>query len=193
MAKTHKAENITLDRIRAWLNDPDSSELSETDRAIYDRWDFAYDQLKIEKPAAVINRLMVKFDISKAQAYVDIRNCQRLLNPINRRDSDWLRNFIVDDAILQIKVARERVDSRAWQKARADLIRIYAIEKDDNKGIDPELLGGNEYFITINFGDHIEKINMNELHKMPLNKRIEKTEFLFQDIDEEDAKFILES
>lgn len=193
MAKTLKAEDITLDRIRAWLNDPEAGELNATDRAIYDRWDFAYDQLKIEKPAAVVNRMIKRFEICKAQAYRDIQNCQKLLNPINRHDLDWVRNFIIEDALLQIKVARDRVDSRAWQKARADLIRMYAIEKEDNKGIDPELLGNNEYYITINFGDKLEKINLNELHKMPVNKRVDKTEFLFRDIDVDDAKFILGS
>jgi len=193
MAKTTKAENLSFDRIRAWLNDPDSGELSDKDREIYDRWDYAYDQLKIEKPAAVISRLMEKFSISKAQAYRDVRSCQRLLNPVNRRDLDWIRNFIVDDAILQIKMARNSLDSKSWQKARADLIKIFAIEKDDKAGIDPELLGRNEYYVAINFGNKVEKINMGELAKLPTNKRMELTEFLFQDIEVEDAKIILES
>lgn len=193
MAKTIKAEDITLDRIRAWLNDPESGELSDKDREIYNRWDYAYDQLKTEKPAAVVNRLIAKFGVSRPQAYRDIKSCQRLLNPVNRRDVDWLRNFIVDDAILQIKVARDSLDTKAWQKARADLIKIYAIEKDEKAGLDPELLGRNEYFVAINFGDKIEKINLGELHKMPANKRQELTEFLFNDIDEKGAEFILES
>jgi hypothetical protein len=193
MAKTLKAEDITFDRIRAWLNEPDAEEISETDRKIYDRWDYAYDQLKIEKPSAVINRLVHKFEISKAHAYKDLHNCQKLLNPINRHDLDWIRNFLIDDAQLQIKVARENVDHRAWQKARSDLIRIWAIEKGEKTGIDPELLGRNEYYVTINFGDKVEKINMNELHKMPVNKRVELTEYLFNDIDTDQAKFMLES
>lgn len=193
MPKTTKSDHLTLDRIRAWLNEPGSQELSDIDRAIYDRWDYAYDQLKIEKPSAVVNRLIGKFDISKAQAYVDIKNCQTLLNPINRRDLDWIRNFIVEDAMLQIKVAKQRFDLKAWEKARTDLLRIYAIEKEDKAGIDPELLGRNEYYVTINFGNNAEKINLNEIHKLPTNKRVQLTEFLYNDIEAEDAKFILES
>jgi len=193
MPKTLKAEDITIDRLRAWLNDPGTEELSPKDREIYNRWDYAYDQLKIETPSSVINRLVSKFSISKAQAYRDLQHCQKLLNPINRHDLDWIRNFIIEDALLQIEVARENVDHKTWQKARADLIRIYMIEKGDKAAIDPELLGRNEYFITINFGDNVEKINMNELHKLPVNKRVELTNFLFNDIDIEDAKFIIES
>lgn len=191
--KTLKAADVTLDRIRSWLNNPDSETLSETDRQIYDRWDYSYDQLKLEKPSSVINRLMAKFDISKAQAYRDIQNCQKLLNPVNRHDLEWVRNYIIEDALLQMKVAKENVDHKSWQKARADLIRIYQIEKGDNSIIDPELLGRNEYFITINFGAMAEKINMNELHKLPVNRRMELTNFLFADIGIEDAKVILES
>jgi len=191
--KTKKAEDITLDRIRAWLNEPGAPELSETDRKIYDRLDFCYDQLKIEKPSSVIRRLIKKFEISQAQAYKDLTNCQKLLNPINRRELEWIRNFIVDDAILQMKVAKDRVDMKAWEKARGDLIRIYAIEKEDKTGIDPELLGNNQYFVAINFGEKAEMIDLNKLHKLPVEKRVKLSEFLYHDIEIEDAKFIMES
>lgn len=193
MARTKKAEDLTFDRIRAWLNDPEAGELNNLDREIYDRWDFAYDQLKIERPSAVATRIMKKYNVCRAQAYRDIQNCQKLLNPINRHDLEWIRNYIIENAMLQMKVAMENVDHRNWQKARADLLRIYALERSEKQGIDPGLLGRNEYFITINFGDKLEKINMNELHKMPVNKKLELTEYLFNDISTEDAKFILES
>jgi hypothetical protein len=191
--KTDKAEHITLDRIRSWLNDPDSETLSPKDREIYDRWDYAYDQLKIEKPAAVANRLMQKFNIKRSQAFKDILDCQRLLNPVNRRDLEWIRNYIVDDAILQMKVAKEALDFKAWEKARADLIKIYAIEKNDIVGIDPELLGNNQYYIQLNVNNENKVIDMTKIHKLPEKKREELCEFLFQDIDIDDAEEMMKS
>jgi len=187
------AENITFEKIRGWLNDSNAPALSELEKAIYERLDYAYDQLKIEPPSSVVSRLMRKFDISKNQAYRDIRDAQKLLNPINRQDLEWIRNFIIDDALLHIKVARERIDNRSWQKARADLIRIYAIEKSEKATIDPEMLGRNEYFVTINFGSHAEKINLNKLHELPDNRRIQLTDFLFADAQIEDVEFIMNS
>ena len=191
--RTLKAEDITLDRVRSWLNDPESEELSETDKKIYDRWDFCYDQLKIEKPAAVVNRLMQKYGVSKSQAYKDIADAQRLLNPINRRDLEWIRNFIVDDAILQMKVAKEALDFKAWEKARADLIKIYAIEKSDIAGIDPALLGNNNYYTMININNKTEVIDMSQIYKLPAEKRNQLTEFLFKDIDVQDAEEMMKS
>jgi len=191
--KTIKAEHITIDRIRSWLNDPQSEELSEIDKAIYDRWDYCYDQLKIEKPSAVVNRLMQKFGIKKTAAYKDISDCQRLLNPINRRDLEWIRNYIVEDALFAIKLAKESLDMKAWEKARADLIKIYAIEKSDIAGIDPELLGNNQYYTMININNKTEVIDMGQIYKLPVEKRKELTDFLFKDIDIEDAKQIMET
>jgi len=191
--RTLKAEDITLDRVRSWLNDPESEELSETDKKIYDRWDFCYDQLKIEKPAAVVNRLMQKFGVSKSQAYKDIADSQRLLNPINRRDLEWIRNFIVDDAILQMKVAKEALDFKAWEKARGDLIKIYAIEKSDIAGIDPALLGNNNYYTMININNKTEIIDMSQIYKLPAERRSQLTEFLFKDIDVQDAEKMMKS
>jgi hypothetical protein len=191
--KTLKAENITLDRIRSWLNDPNSEELSLIDKAIYDRWDYCYDQLKIEKPAAVVNRLMQKFGIQKSQAYKDIYDCQRLLNPINRRDLEWIRNFIVDDAFLRIKLAKEALDFKAWEKACETLVKIYAIEKSDIAGIDPELLGNNQYYTVLNVNNKIEVIDMSQIYKLPADKRNQLCDFLFKDIDVQDAEELMKS
>ena len=186
-------ENTALEHIQAWLREPGTMELSEKETEIYDRLDYCYDQLKIDRPVVVARKLMQKYGYTDRTAYADIQRCQKLFNPINRRDLEWIRNFIVDDAILQIQVAREKFDQKAWQRARADLLKMYEIDKRDKAVIDPDMLGRNNYFITINFGSEAKKIDMNELHKLPVDKRIKLTEFLFQDVDIEDAKIIMES
>ncbi len=191
LEKNH--ENTALEHIQAWLREPGTEELSAKEIEIYDRLDFCYDQLKIDRPVVVARKLMKKYGYTDRSAYYDIQRCQKLFNPINRRDLEWIRNFIVDDAILQIQVAREKFDQRAWNRARADLIKMYAIDKKDKAAIDPEMLGRNNYYITINYGAKAKKINMDELHKLPVNKRVELTSFLFQDVEIEDAKVIMES
>ena len=186
--------DVTFDRIRMWVDNPDSEELSAKDKEILSRWDFAYDQLKICKPYEVRNRLVKKFNIKISQAYNDIRNANKLFNPVNRRSKDWLRNFIVEDALLQIETAKQNLDNKAWQLARQDLIKIYAIEKNEEDGIDPELLGNNNYFIAVNFGNEIEKIDLSKLHAMPMERRQELTNFLFPELETiEDAEIIMNS
>jgi len=184
---------VNYEKIRAWLNDPEAEELTAEQRHIYARWDYAYDQLKLENTAAVARRLMMKFKISRATAYNDIQYCNLLLNPINRRDAEWLHNFIVEDAILQIKAAREKIDMKAWQKARADLIKIYAINKANQSEFNPAQLGNNNYYIAINFGNEIEKINTNELDQLPENKKTDLINLLYKDIDISDAESIMNS
>lgn len=188
-----KAALLTFDRIRQWIDNPDTAELSERDKKIYARWDYAYDQLKTNKPAAVVNRLQKKFNISASQARLDIRHATQLLNPINRRESEWIRNYIVEDAIDQIEIARQKQDMKAWQKARADLVRIYALDKEDKDSIDPDELGQNNYYITIIQGGQAQKINIDKLQNLPEDKRIEYTEFLFEEIEDQDAEEIMNS
>ncbi|MEA1971976.1 MAG: hypothetical protein U9N34_01565, partial [Candidatus Cloacimonadota bacterium] len=109
--------DVTFDRIRQWIDNPEYSDLSEKDKLIWARWDFAYDQLKQETNPVVVNRLMHKFEISQAQAYNDIHNSQKLLSPINRRESSWLRNFLIEDALQRRKYAVETSNQKAWAEA----------------------------------------------------------------------------
>ena len=185
--------DVTFDKIRAWVDNPDCDDLSVKDKDILARWDYAYDQLKISKPAQVVNRLIKKFEIKVSQAYLDIRNANKLFNPVNRRSKEWLRNFIVEDAILQMETAKSNLDQRAWQLARQDLIKIYALEKGDEDGIDPSLLGNNNYFIAINIDSKIEKIDYDKLHGMPMERKQELTNFLFPEIEDADVIDIMNS
>lgn len=184
----------TFDRIREWVDNPDSPILSQKDKEIWTRWDFAYDQLKSESSPAVVNRLMKKFGISYGQAYNDIRNAQKLLAPVNRRDTDWLRNFIIEDAMQRRKFAIDTGNQKAWAEAANTILKIYALDKGDQDGIDPNMLGNNKYFITVNFGNKVEKIDYDKLHELPEEKRVKITDYLFKDIDEiEEAEEIMNS
>ncbi len=185
--------DVTFDKIRNWINNPDDIGLSESDKRIYTRWDYAYDQLKIEKPSAVVNRLVKKFGISHTLAYWDIRQAQKLFNPVIRRETEWLRDIIVEDALLQMQVAKEMLDSRAWREARQDLIKIYAIDKANVEGIDPKMLGKNNYYILVNINNKVKKLDFNKLNELPVDKRIELTDdFLYKELDSEaEAKDIM--
>jgi len=187
--------DITFDKIRAWINDPNDEGLSESEKRIYARWDYAYDQLKIEKPSAVVNRLCKKFGISHTLAYWDIRQAQRLFNPVIRRETDWIRDVIIEDALLQMQVAKEMLDSKAWREARQDLIKIYAIDKANVDGIDPKNLGKNNYYILVNIDNNVKKLDFNKLNELPVDKRISLTdEFLYKELDsEQEAKDIMNS
>lgn len=177
--------DVTFDRIRQWVDNPDSPELSAKDKEIWERWDFAYDQLKKEKTPAVVNRLMRKFGISNTQAYLDIKNAQKLLSPINRRETDWIRNFLIEDAIERRNYAIETNNQKAWAEASNTILKIYIADKNDQDGIDPKLLGHNNYFIAVNIGGKIEKLDYDKLHKLPIEKRVEYTDFLFPEIENE--------
>jgi len=188
-----REKEVSLEKLRAWLNDPNTSHLTEDEKQAWERIDFAYDQLKIETPPHVVNRMMKKFNITRAQASRDLQLCNSLLAPQNRIDLGWLRNFIIDDALLQIKVAQETLDHKAWTSGRNTLEKVYLQELSTQAPIDPELLGGNNYFALINMNGQLQKIDLNKVVEMPQTRREKLTEFIFEDISEDTAKIMLES
>lgn len=184
---------LAFEEIQNFVNNPDAPELAPKHKEILKRWDFAYEQLKIEARPVVVKRLMYKFEISERLARMDVRNATLIFAPINRAESEWIRQFIIDDAMQQIKAAKAKGDMKAWEKARQSLIQVYKIDKEDEDKVPVELLGGNQYFFNINFGNKVEKIDLDKAHKLPINKRLELTEFLYQDITDADADEIINS
>ncbi|MCF8219667.1 MAG: hypothetical protein K9J21_11900 [Bacteroidales bacterium] len=194
MAKENKAEDITFNRIREWLNDPNPQNLSDKDREIYERWDFAYDQLKYERPAAVVNRIKKKFGVHENTARSDVKNAQRLFNPTLRIEAEWLEKYIIDDAKLQIQAAREAADFKAWNSARNSLIKMYELLKDKQAKIDPNQLGNNQYVLAVNFGDTYQKIDVNKLFSLQNDDKGRITELLYKPIENTDeAENIMKS
>jgi len=188
-----KVIDVTFDRIRDWIDNPDAPDLSDKDKEIWSRWDFAYDQLKKEHPPAVVNRLCKKFGLSQSQAYSDIRNAQKLLSPINRRQTDWLRNFIIEDAIQRRDYAIQTGNQKAWAEASSTILKVYALDKNDQEGIDPAMLGHNNYFIAINAGNKVHKIDYDKLHNLSAGERENLTDFLFPDIEDAEVEDIMNS
>jgi hypothetical protein len=186
-------DQVNLEEIRQWINDPHTTSLSTRQQKVWERLDFAYDQLKIEGQREVLARIQKKFGVSRTQAQRDVAMCQNLLAPVMRLQTDWLRNFIVEDAMLQIKVAREMLDHKAWHQARETLTKIVIAESQREAPIDPKMLGNNQYYAVINIGGNVQKIDLAKLNDMPVEKRQRLTDFLFQDVEEEEAIKIMNS
>jgi len=193
MAARHNEKEVSLEKLRAWVNNPDTEVLTQQEKDVWERIDYAYDQLKIETPNNVINRLVKKFNITRAQAGKDISMCNTILAPQNRVDTAWMRNFIINDAMLQIRVAQQTLDQKAWAAARDTIAKIYLAELSTQAPIDPELLGGNNYFAIININGEVQKIDLSKVAEMHHTRREKLTEFLFQDITEENAEVIMNS
>lgn len=186
-----KTEELTLDRLRAFVNG-DYDKISDKDKKILLRLDFAYDQLKNETRANTVKRIVWKFKVSERQAQVDVKDCLRLFVPINRVDVEWLGNFIIEDAKLQLLGARAEGNHNARIKARAHLMKMFIVAKSEQSEIDPDMLGNNNYYVVVSNGDKMIQFNLDELNSLPLNKKMEITEdILFEEIDEEKAKLMM--
>lgn len=188
-----KVDNLPLDRIRAWIENPDTEELSEVDKRILERIDFAYNLLKIEPPHKVIKNIVNRYKVSYDTACRDVEFTNKLWNPRLRITSEWLEQFIINDALSQMKACKQMLDMSTWQKTRADLIKVYTAMIGRQAPIDPQLLGHNNYFLAINFGGQVEKIDANKLNQLPAGKREELAEMLFPDIEDIEVESVMNS
>jgi len=187
------AENVSLERLRAWIDNPNTEVLTADEKRIWERIDFAYDQLKTETPREVVNRIVKKFNISRTQATKDIQLCNQLLAPTNRTDIEWMRNFIISDAMLQIKVAQEMLDMKGWAAARDTIMKVYLNELNSQAPIDPELLGRNTYYALININGNVEKLELDKLTGLPREKKEELAQIILEDITPQVAETIMNS
>ena len=119
--------------------------------------------------------------------------CQRLFAPSMGYDIDFLKNFIITDALQQIKIATTgTINHKAWTEARNTLVKMYTLDKQDGEQISPEMLGHNTYIVTLPDDNKIIKQNLFEMDKLSATRRDEIVSKLFSDdITEIEASAIL--
>lgn len=197
--------DTTYDRIQAWCLDPDSANLSEKDKEIFDRWDSADNFMRRypnKKHAA--GMMQKKYPtLSRSQIYIDLDNAQRLFGSMTRVDKDYYREWLVDEIIKHIKRAKKMLEDSTIEKkfpalksitdSHANLIRALRLDKEDKEQIDPALFEQNTFYAIINIGGQSYKADMDEILQLQPSSLKHIMEAFNKPIDIEDAKVIMES
>lgn len=173
--------------------DPNREMLSETDQRILDRWISAaktLDRYPVMKNASAIH--MTKYpEISRAMAYLDLRNAMRLFNSIHTFDYEWWHSWLINDIASHIQACKDSGDRKNWAAAHANLIK--ALGEKPEVPIDPKLTEKNTFIIQVNVNNKIVNIEYEKFMKIPPHLRKEFTNALESEITDTEAEEIMKS
>ena len=135
-----KVGDSTFDKIQAYYVNPEKYELSETCEAIRQRWVLVVNLMLRGFPKYKIANMLEKdFQLSQAQAYLDINNATSLFGDIHQTSKEvektiwreWCRDFI--------QRAKRRGDMKAESKG-LDMYAKYGDFSAEELSFDPEKL-----------------------------------------------------
>ncbi len=168
-----------------------SEALTERQQHILERLRTAHAILrKYPRKSVAALKLRARFpDISREQAFCDLRNACRLWNKYDPVDRDFLEGWFLD--WLMKEIANPATSDAARAKNLATLQK-YLSQLPPQK-IDPKLMEANQIFVQFNINNRHVSIPENVLLKLPLDVRRQLLGSLDDEITEEDACQILES
>lgn len=168
-----------------------SEALTERQQHILERLRTAHAILrKYPRKSVAALKLRARFpDISREQAFCDLRNACRLWNKYDPVDRDFLEGWFLD--WLMKEIANPATSDAARAKNLATLQK-YLSQLPPQK-IDPKLMETNQIFVQFNINNRHVSIPENVLLKLPLDVRRQLLGSLDDEITEEDACQILES
>jgi hypothetical protein len=127
----------------------DKISLSESEKVRLDRYLYIYDELNQKKSRhEVVNRVMIKYDVSKAQAYKDIFNTQFVISSSISIDERFYEMFLLDSIVETIRLAAKKGDLRAKAQSERNLSIVLGYPKHDDNRIRPEMLTQNILIVS---------------------------------------------
>jgi hypothetical protein len=196
MPKAIAAEKTSYDRIREWLTIPDEdrSRLPKADREIFNRWDFADNQLRrFPRKRQVVDVIMKKFGGSISRAYNDVYQAQRLFASVHPLNKEWIRNWLIEDILIAIELAKKAGDRKALASEHNNLLKAAALEKMEEQKVDPEILSQHNFYIVVQNGKTHYKYNLESFQSLPLSTRNKIVKELDQEITDVEAIEIMNS
>jgi hypothetical protein len=168
-----------------------SASLTERQQRVLERLRTAHAVMrKYPRKSVAALKLQARFpDISREQAYCDIRNACRLWNKYDPVDRDFLEGWFLD------WLMREIADPATSDNARAkDLATLQKfLSQLPPQKIDPKLMESNQIYVQFNINNRNVAIPESVLMKLPADIRRQLLGSLDDEITEEAASQIINS
>lgn len=189
-------EDNSYELIKAHILDPGSSPLSPEKQLQLERIIDASKILEknpLQKQAVALYRAKYP-DVGRTQAYEDIRIAVRLFNTLHTFDFDFWHSWLINDIVKNIERCRNLRTAKAFQviaSEHANLIK--AIGDKPEEIVDPKRNEKHAFYILVQNNNTQVKLDINNLHKLPVNTLQELNRALFagKEITDVEAEEIL--
>jgi hypothetical protein len=173
LQKSHRSiEQLREDDFNAisqYYTTGESTALSEKQQEILERLRTAHAILrKYPRKSVAVLKLQARFpDISREQAFIDVRNACRLWNKYESVDRDFLEGWFLD--WLMKEIANPACSDTARAKNISTLQKYLALHPPVK--IDPKLMESNQIFIQFNVNGREMTLSEELIAKLPAEVR----------------------
>lgn len=183
----------TVDRIWAWYIFGESKiQLSETELNIKQRLSETFSLLcNYHSPEQAKPIIREKFNISESQFYRDIRDSKRLFGEVTEASKSADRYILSELAMKTFQLAAKDKDVKGMNMAIANLIKIKALDKEDNDELSEEDLQSHNYYMIIQNGNKPIKIDLNQLDSLHPSNRKKLADMLGGEITDIEAEELM--
>ena len=191
-------EETKFELIKAHVLDPDNSPLSAEKYELLERVISAskvLDKNPIQKQAVAIHQQKYP-NISRTQAYEDLRLAVRLFNTLHTFDYDMWRTWLINDIVQNILTCRNtksEKDRRIIAMEHANLIKVIGEKPEELP--DPKRTEKHQFYILIQNNNQQLKVDLNNLKDLPISALQELSRAIYggTEITEADAEVIMKS
>ena len=180
-----------FEAVSEYFTTGNTTALTETQQRILERLRTAHAIMrKYPRKSVAALKLQARFpEISKEQAYCDIRNACRLWNKYDPVDRDFLEGWFLDWLMREISDPSTSDNARAKNLAT---LQKFLSQLPPQK-IDPKLMETNQIYVQFNINNKQVKIPETVLMKLPDDIRRQLLGSLDDEITEETACEIINS
>ncbi|HSD07909.1 hypothetical protein [Flavobacterium sp.] len=146
-----KRGDSTFDKILAHYINPEHFPLSETNTAILNRLNEVFAlRLNHFSSQQIVNKWVNEKGISQAQAYIDIRNSEKLFGNVLKSDVDGARAVWLEHTRDFLKRCIQKGDRANESKALKMLADYGGFANEDNPEFNPEKFENMEIHVNVN-------------------------------------------
>jgi hypothetical protein len=136
-----KTGDSSFDKIYAYYRDPSKYPLTSKQTELKDRWLAAFAlRQNFHSREQACNVLMEKYKISRAQAYRDLKNAERLFGNVMKADRDGTLAILYEYSHKYLLMAVKAKDLKAVGKAIELMGKYSDIDKENANNFNPEKL-----------------------------------------------------
>jgi len=183
-----KRGDSTFDKILAHYINPEFFPLSETNTEILNRLNEVFAlRLNHFSSQQIVTKLVKDRGISQAQAYLDIRNSEKLFGNVLKADKEGSRALFIEHVRDSLKRCIQKGDRNNEQKALKLLGEFGALKNEDNLEFNPEKFENMEIHVNVNKDVQARLLEMLASGSVDLNN-LNVTDIPFEELnpDEED-------
>jgi hypothetical protein len=146
-----KRGDSTFDKILAHYIDPEHFPLSETNTDILNRLNEVFAlRLNHFSSQQIVNKWVNEKGISQAQAYIDIRNSEKLFGNVLKADKEGSRVILLEHTRDFLKRCKQKGDRNNEGKALKLLGDLGGLANEDNADFNPEKFENMEIHVNVN-------------------------------------------